>query len=71
MEIETKIANIRVDIQSENIKNTNTIKMTLSSTTPIQPSYYDQTHTEKLKWTFLKTSDKYSHASQFTKHLSP
>ena len=34
------------------------------------PSSYDQTSADIIKWPLLKSPEKYSHASQFTKHLS-
>ena len=34
------------------------------------PSSYDQTLADLIKWTLLNPPEKYSHASQFTKHIS-
>ena len=33
------------------------------------PSYYDQPSADLIKWPLIKSPEKYSHASQFTKHL--
>ena len=34
------------------------------------PSYYEKPSNDPIKWILLKSPEKYSHASQFTKHLS-
>ena len=34
------------------------------------PSSYDQPSDDIIKWPLLKSPEKYSHASQFTKHIS-
>ena len=33
------------------------------------PTYYDQPSSDLIKLSLLKSPEKYSHASQFTKHL--
>ena len=71
MEIETNISNNISDIQSDNIKNMNTLEMKLYSITLIQNSSSDYPKTELLDWKILKTPEKSTHASQLTKHPTP
>ena len=47
------------------------IDMKLSSLSSNKPSsYYDQHSADIIKFPILKSAETYSHASQFTKHLS-
>ena len=70
LEIGKNIVNKIAYIQDENIKNMTTREMKLSSTASIQYFSLYQTHTDLLKWLLLKTPEKSTHASQFTKHLT-
>ena len=45
--------------------------MGISSSLSIQRYSSDQSHTDLLKWSLLKTPKKSTHASKFTKHLTP
>ena len=46
-----------------------TVSSTLNSNK--SPSCYNQPSSDIIKWPLFKSSEKYSHASQFTKHLYP
>ena len=71
LEIETTIAKNIADIQADTIKNMTILEMKLSSITSNTSYSSDKPHTEQLKCMLLKTHDKYSYASQFTKYLYP
>ena len=45
--------------------------MKLSSIKSIQPSYYDKSYTDRLKFIILKTTEHYTHSSQLDKNLYP
>ena len=55
------------EFKSETVSS---IYMKLSALSSNKPSSsYDQPSSDIIKWTLLKSPEKYSHASQFTKHL--
>ena len=70
LEIGTNITNSISDNQYDNIKNMNPIEMKLSSITSIQTFSSDHTNTYPLQCTLMKTPEKSTYASQFTKHLT-
>ena len=56
---------------SYHIKTINSLDMNLSAITSNKPSPSSgQPSAGLIKWPLLKSLEKYSHASQFTKHLS-
>ena len=57
-------------ITSDNTKNFNYFDMKIPDpTSNIPSSSYDQPSDDLIKWSLLKSPEKYSHASQFTKHI--
>ena len=61
--------NTRIDeLKSESVSSLGMKISTLNSNKPY--SSYDQPSVDLIKWPLLKSLEKSSHASQFTKHIS-
>ena len=63
---------IRIDeIKYEPLKTINSLDMKIPTITPNKTSSsYEQPSTDIIKWALLKSPEKSSYASQFTKHMS-
>ena len=59
------------EIKADYMKTFDYFDMKISAMIPNKPSSpYEQPSPDLNKWPIIKSSNKYSHASQFTKHLS-
>ena len=59
-------------IKSEHMKNIDFLEMKTSDITSTKPpSYKEQTTVDTIALPLLKSTEKYSHASQFTKKFHP
>ena len=68
---ETKLYNKIADIQYDNIKNMTRNEMKIPSIISSQTYYSDQSNTEQLKWTLLRTPENSTYSSQFNKYITP
>ena len=69
-ELEATFEMILDEIKSRKMKTINSFDTKLSDITTIFFKYYGQPSTDITKWPILKSPGKYSHASQFNKHIS-
>ena len=68
------LLNTKIDTEIDKFKAeaSSSINKTFSSLNSNKyPSSYNQPSADIIKWSLLKSPDFHSHASQFTKHLSP
>ena len=67
----TKLDEFKTEIKTDNTTTFNSLNIKISALTSNKSSSsYDQHYNDIIPWSLLNSTEKYSNASKFTKHLS-